>query len=236
MKVGFHVSIAGSIDEAVDRAVAADYDTFQIFTKNPRVWRVPPLNPWEVARFRDKVKRYKIRPVFGHISYLPNLASSNTDVYVKSRKSLTTELKRCIELGIPYLVTHLGSHLGAGKTFGCERIIDAINSSFSKIDGEITLLLENTAGTRNSMGSSFVDIKKLVDGIIHSDRIGICFDTCHAFAAGYDLRTEQAVNSVIEQFDNVLGWKQLKLENRIYQKGRVLLKDCSFISQKRHMI
>jgi len=219
MKIGFHVSIAGSIDVSVDKAVASDYDTFQIFTRNPRVWRVTSLNPWEVERFREKIKRHKIHPVFGHMPYLPNLASSRANVYKLSRESLTIELKRCVKLGIPYLVTHLGSHLGLGKAFGRKRIIDAINESFSKIEGEVILLLENTAGTRNSMGSSFEDIKKIVDGIIHSDRIGFCFDTCHAFAAGYDLRTEQAVNTVMERFDAVLGWERLKLVHLNDSKG-----------------
>jgi len=219
MKIGFHVSIAGSIDEAVDKAVAENYEIFQIFTRNPRVWQVIPLNPGEVGRFREKVKRYRIHPIFGHMPYLPNLASSRDGVYKRSMESLTIELKRCVELRIPYLVTHLGSHLGAGKAFGRRRMIDAINDSFSKIKGEVILLLENTAGTRNSMGSSFEDIKRVVDGIIHSDRIGVCFDTCHAFAAGYDLRTEQAVNTVIERFEEVLGWERLKLVHLNGSKG-----------------
>lgn len=219
MKLGFHISIAGSIDEAVDKAEMEDYDTFQIFTRNPRMWRITPLNPLEVERFKEKVKRYGIYPIFGHMPYLPNLASSRDSVYKHSIESLTTELKRCIELRIPYLVTHLGSHLGAGKAFGRKRIIDAINDSFSKIKGDVILLLENTAGTRNSMGSSFEDIKQIVDGIIHSDHIGVCFDTCHAFAAGYDLRTEQSVNTVIEKFEEVLEWKRLKLVHLNGSKG-----------------
>jgi deoxyribonuclease-4 len=219
MKIGFHVSIACSIDKAVDRAVAAGYNTFQIFTKSPRIWRSPLLDPLEVTRFREKVERYKMGPVFGHMPYLPNLASSRGDIYLRSIQSLTTELKRCVELGIPYLVTHLGSHLGAGKLIGRKKIIDAINQAFSKVEGAITLLLENSAGTQNSMGPSFEDIKKIVDGISHSDRIGICFDTCHAFAAGYDLRTMRAVNKVVEQFDEILGWAQLKLVHLNGSKG-----------------
>ncbi|MCK5402624.1 deoxyribonuclease IV, partial [Candidatus Bathyarchaeota archaeon] len=197
------------------------YNIFQIFTRNPRVWRVTPLNPLEVERFRKKVKRYGIHPLFAHMPYLPNLASSRDSVYSRSMESLTIELERCIKLGIPYLVTHLGSHLGAGKAFGRRRIIGAINDSFSKIKGEVILCLENTAGTRNSMGSSFEDIKKVVDGIIYSDRIGVCFDTCHAFAAGYDLRTEQAVNTVIEKFEEVLGWERLKVVHLNGSKGEL---------------
>ena len=219
MKVGFHVSIAGSIDKAVDRAVAAGYNTFQIFTKSPRMWRSSPLNPLEVTRFREKVERHKIHPVFGHMPYLPNLASSRGNVYLRSIHSLTTELRRCSELGVPYLVTHLGSHRGAGKPVGRKKIIAAINRAFSKVEGPITLLLENSAGTQNSMGSSFEDINKIIAGIRHADRIGICFDTCHAFAAGYDLRTMRAVKLVIEQFDDHLGWERLKLVHLNGSKG-----------------
>ncbi len=219
MKIGFHVSISGSIDKAVDKARAEEYNTFQIFTRNPRVWRVIPLKSLEVERFRVKVKRYGINPIFGHMLYLPNLASSRDSVYKRSMEALIIELERCVKLRIPYLVTHLGSHLGMGKAFGRRRIIGAINDSFSKIKGDITLCLENTAGTRNSMGSSFEDIKKVVDGIIQDDRIGICFDTCHAFAAGYDLRTEQAVNTVIEKFEEVLGWDRLKVVHLNGSKG-----------------
>jgi deoxyribonuclease-4 len=151
--------------------------------------------------------------------YLPNLASSRGNVYLRSIQSLTTELKRCSELGVPYLVTHLGSHLGAGKPVGQKKIRAAINQAFSKVEDSITLLLENSAGTQNSMGSSFEDINKIIAGIRHADRIGICFDTCHAFAAGYDLRTMRGVKVVIEQFDDLLGWDRLKLVHLNGSKG-----------------
>ena len=219
MRIGFHVSIVGAIDEAVDRAVAAGCNTFQVFTRNPRGWGFKPLDSGEVEMFRGKVERYGMSPVFDHMPYLPNLASSRQSIYSLSIKSLMAELKRCAELGIPYLVTHLGSHLGAGKASGLRRIIEAINEAFSEAGGDVVLLLENTAGTRNSMGSSFEDIRRVVDGIAQSDRVGVCFDTCHAFAAGYDLRTEGAVGAVVERFNEALGWERLRLVHLNDSKG-----------------
>jgi len=151
--------------------------------------------------------------------YLPNLASTREKVYALSVASLMAELKRCETLGIPFLVTHLGSHLGMGKALGAKRIIEAINSVFSKVENNVMLLLENTAGTQNSMGSSFEDIRRIIDGVEDWRRVGTCFDTCHAFAAGYDLREERDVNRVIERLDNVLGWETLRLVHLNDSKG-----------------
>jgi len=211
MRIGFHVSIADSIDEAVDRAVEIGVNTFQIFTRNPRGWQFKPLDPEEKNLFKEKLGKVDIEPVFIHMPYLPNLASPRDEVYILSVRSLTTELRRCDELGVPFLVTHLGSHLGSGKAMGFKRIIEAVNTAFSEARSEATLLLENTAGTRNSMGSSFEDIRRVIDSIAFDERVGVCFDTCHAFAAGYDLRGREAVEDVLAAFDSVLGLKRLKL-------------------------
>lgn len=219
MKLGFHVSISNSIDQAVDIVVAMECNTFQIFTRNPRGWKFQSLEPREVAAFKDKVRNYEISPIFGHMPYLPNLASAREEIYTLSVASLKAELKRCAELGIPFLVTHLGSHLGTGKAAGLKRIISAINSAFSEVGGDVVVLLENTAGTKNSMGASFEDIRQVIDGVEDSWRVGICFDTCHGFAAGYDLRKVYAVNRVIEWFDKILGWERLKLVHLNDSKG-----------------
>lgn len=219
MKIGFHVSIAESIDQAVDTAVAMECNVFQIFTRNPRGWSFQSLKPEEVAKFRNKVKEYEIDPVFDHMPYLPNLASARNEIYLRSGASLRAELNRCSELGIPFLVTHLGSHLGAGKTAGLKRIVGAINSAFNEAKDDVMVLLENTAGTKNSMGASFEDMRRVIDGVEDQQRIGVCFDTCHGFAAGYDLRDEEAVSRVIGLLDDVLGWKRLKLIHLNDSKG-----------------
>ena len=211
LKIGFHVSIIGRIDEAVDRAVEIGCNTFQIFTRNPRSWKAENLKREEVKAFIEKVERFDMQPVFAHMPYLANLASPRPNIYFLSVKTLKMELERCRILKIPYLVTHLGSHLGSGKSEGFKRIIKAINEAYSSVGGEVTLLLENTAGTKNSMGSSFEDIKYIIDNLKFPDFVGVCFDTAHAYAAGYDLRTQRAVQDVIRRFDEIIGFEKLRL-------------------------
>ena len=219
MRIGFHVSIHGSIDKAVDRAADLGCNTFQIFTRSPRQWYTAKLAPETAKAFADKVKSRDIIPVFTHMPYLPNLASPKDEVYKKSVSTLTSELERCRQLEIPYLVTHLGSHLGVGKQKGFTRLIDGINKTLSVADGEVMLLLENTAGTRNSMGSTFEDVQYIIEGLVHPERVGVCFDTSHAFAAGYDLRTEETVETTIGKINEVIGFEKLKLVHLNDSKG-----------------
>ncbi len=211
MRVGFHVSIQGSVDEAVDRASEIETNTFQMFTRNPRGWGFKPLELDETQAFKEKLVKTDINPVFVHMPYLPNLASSRNNIYELSVKSLIIELIRCDQLGVPFLVTHLGSHLGSGKVTGLKRIIDGINKAFSDAGGDTVLLLENTAGTKNSMGSFFEDIRRVIDGVTLNKRVGLCFDTCHTFASGYDLRGITEVDKVLSIFDSILGLEKLKL-------------------------
>jgi deoxyribonuclease-4 len=221
IRVGVHVSIAGSIDKAVDRAQEKGCDTFQIFSRNPRGWKVKALTESDISRFVEKLNRTGLFPPVDHMPYLPNLAAPTDDVYEKSVAALTEELERCNALQIPYLVTHLGSHRGSGKETGLQRIVDAIDTAFSGIDEAhgVMLLLENTAGTKNSMGGTFEAIRNIMDRLEHKDRIGICFDTCHAFAAGYELRTKEHLDKTLQHFDEVLGLEQLKLIHLNDAKG-----------------
>jgi len=219
LRVGFHVSIYGSIDRAVDRAAELGCNTFQIFTGNPRQWKSTELTPETAEAFSDKVKNYDMKPVFAHMPYLPNLASPRDEVHGKSVKTLTSELERCRRLEIPYLVTHLGSHLGAGMQMGFTRLINGINQAFKVTGGDVTLLLENTAGTRNSMGSTLEDIQYIIERLSHPERVGVCFDTSHAFAAGYDLRTEETVESTVRKIDEIIGFEKLKLVHLNDSKG-----------------
>jgi len=151
--------------------------------------------------------------------YLPNLASPRDEVYEKSVKTLTSELERCKQLQIPYLVTHLGSHLGEGMQTGFTRLINGFNQAFNMTGGYVTLLLENTAGTRNSMGSTLKDIQHIIEQLEYPEKVGVCFDTCHAFAAGYDLRTEETVETTIKQIDDIIGFEKLKLVHLNDSKG-----------------
>jgi len=211
LKIGFHVSIVGRIDEAVDRAVELGCNTFQVFTRNPRSWKAENLKSEEVKAFIDKVEKFDMQPVFAHMPYLANLASPRQNIYEKSVETLKMELERCRVLRIPYLVTHLGSHLGAGKNEGFKRIIQAIDEAYSSLGEGVMLLLENTAGTRNSMGGSFEDIKHIIENLRSPELVGVCFDTAHGYAAGYDLRTPKAVQETIRRFDETIGFERLRL-------------------------
>ena len=219
MRIGFHVSIQGSIDTSVDRAAELNCSTFQIFTRNPRQWQATQFTPETAKAFSDKVKKYGMQPVFVHMPYLPNLASPRDEVYEKSVKTLTSELERCRQLKIPYLVTHLGSHLGAGMQTGFTRLIKGINQALNDTDGDVMLLLENTAGTRNSMGSTFEDIQHIIEQLFHNEWVGVCFDTSHAFAAGYDLSTKETVETTIRKIEEIIGFEKLKLVHLNDSKG-----------------
>jgi deoxyribonuclease-4 len=219
MKLGLHLSIQGSIDRVVDRAVERGCNTLQMFSRNPRGWRSRKLGFGEIKSFKIKLRESGVWPVFIHTPYLLNLASPKEEVYRKSVDALKDELCRADKLGVPYVVTHMGSHLGRGKSEGFRRIVNAVNNSFSTVENAIIILLENTAGTRNSIGSSFEDIKQIASRIEDKQRIGVCFDTCHAFAAGYDLVSRDAVEHTLQRFDNLVGLKKLKLVHLNDSKG-----------------
>ena len=218
VNVGVHVSISGSLDLAVDRAKDAGCDVFQIFSRNPRGWAVQPPTDEVCNKFRAKVKTTGILPV-DHMPYLPNLASPKNEIYEKSVQALTTELDRCGVLGIPFLVTHLGHHLGDGIAGGRARVIRAINIALGASDNSVMLLLENTAGEKNSVGSSFEHIHGIIEGLDKQERVGVCFDTCHAFAAGYELRTEEGIAETLALFDEQVGTKSLKIVHINDAKG-----------------
>jgi deoxyribonuclease-4 len=211
LRLGVHISIAGSIDLSVGRAIEKNCNTFQIFTRNPRGWAHKTLNSSQINRFKKKLARSNINPVIAHMPYLPNLASPKEDVYSNSKRVLKVELSRCKSLKIPYLVTHLGSHLGRGKAYGFNRIITAINGALKEIDSETVLLLENTAGSKNSMGTNFDDIAHILNEIKENDRVGVCFDTCHAYAAGYDLKTEGEIKRTLKMFEKIIGTERIKV-------------------------
>jgi deoxyribonuclease-4 len=221
VRIGYHTSIAGSVEQAIDRALVLGCNTFQMFTRSPRRWGFNALDEEAVLRFKAKLAAVDMRPVFVHMPYLPNLASPRNAVYEKSVASLLAEVQRCERLAVPYLVTHLGSHLGTGKPAGLRRIVDAFDKTLNAADSNVTVLLENTAGTRRSMGSTFEDLKRVIDGVSDAHDLGVCFDTAHAFAAGYDLRSLPSINRVIEAIDNVLSWNRIKLVHLNDSKGEL---------------
>ncbi|HJJ35267.1 MAG TPA: deoxyribonuclease IV [Methanocorpusculum sp.] len=199
IKLGFHVSIAGSLPLAVSRAEENGCDTFQIFTRSPRVWAAKPIEPAVAKAFKDALTVSGIGPVVDHMPYLPNPAAEKPEIYARSIFTMTEELDRCDQLKIPYLVTHLGHHgKEDGHKKGQEKVIAAIGQALDESEGETMILLENTANEKNTVGGTFTDVGVIADALSNEKRIGFCFDTCHAAAAGYDLKGHGA--------ETVFGW------------------------------
>ncbi len=204
-KLGCHVSITGNVDKAFDRAKIIGCETFQIFLKSPRMWRLRIFNEKEVANFKAKSKTYSIAPIIGHISYLPNLASQNEEIYKKSIHSFVKEIKLCKLLEIPYLVIHSGSYKGNSFEKGFVTYISSIMKGIEAAEGKIMLLVENTGSTKNSLTAKFEHIEKVLNEINDKKSVGTCFDTCHAYAAGYDLSTARSVNKTLEDIESTFG-------------------------------
>jgi deoxyribonuclease-4 len=209
--VGVHVSIAKSIDLAVDRAREIGCDTFQIFSRSPRGWGYKDLTGEQVKAFREKMKESGIAVPVDHMPYLPNLASPRGEHYRKSVDTLKAELHRSGQLGIPYLVTHLGHYHDEGKEGGYAGVIGAVNEAFPAVENDVMLLLETTANEKNTVGGTFEDIRHIMDGIDIPERVGVCFDTCHTFVAGYELRTAEGIWKTMDHFDEVIGLSRLKV-------------------------
>jgi deoxyribonuclease-4 len=220
MKVGCHVSMADGIDKAVDRAQAIKCDVFQIFTRSPRMWKYRILGDDEVTAFKQKLRESGISPVFSHMPYLPNLSSSNMPAYEKSVVTLRIELTRCNLLDIPYLVTHLGSHLGKGLESGIDQIVNAIDTAIRGLSSAPVILLENTSGKTNEVGSTFEEINTIIESV-STDRIGVCFDTCHAFARGYDISSSKGIDSTIKNIEDTVGFDRVKLVHLNDSKGEL---------------
>lgn len=195
MILGRHVSIGSSIANSVSTARRLECNAMQIFTRNPRGWEAKSLTEQDINEFIDARKTYKLDAVVSHMPYLPNLASPNVDVYNRSTDTLLNELDRCEALGIDYLVLHLGSHLGKGTNDGARRVASAVSKACGKAK-HTKILLENQAGQKNSIGSKIDELVSILEEI-DDKKAGFCFDTCHAFAAGYDIRKEDVINEII---------------------------------------
>ena len=222
MQIGCHVSISGAIENAVDNAVERECSAFQIFTRSPRSWHVKDLTSENIKNFKNKLEESKIDrfATTAHMPYLPNLSSPAPDAYKKSIDTMKKEVKRCGELGIPYLVTHLGSHMGTGEEEGIKRLQKALMEA-AKIKNDVTILLENTAGQKNSVGSDFDQLASIFFSLKPSKKFGICFDTCHAFAAGYNLTTQKDVKETFDKFDEAIGFEHLKILHLNDSKGKI---------------
>lgn len=210
--IGAHVSVAGGLTKAPDRAAAIGARAFALFTRNQRQWAAKPLAPEEIASFKKACQAAGYGPgqILAHGSYLINLGHSEQGPLTRSRQALIAELRRCEALGIARLCLHPGSHLRLLTEQAClARIAASLNQALVATEG-VTICLENTAGQGSNLGWHFTHLARLLAGVRQQERIGVCLDTAHAFAAGYDLRTEEVWQETLEAFDRTIGFGFLR--------------------------
>jgi deoxyribonuclease IV len=211
MKFGAHMSISGGLHKAFAHGERAGCDTIQIFSKNQQQWRAKPLAEQDIAQFKAEQQRSGFAPIIVHDSYLINLASPNDELWEKSIAAFAEELERCAALGIPYIVTHPGAHTGSGEETGLRREADALNRLFDAGTGAgVMVLLETTAGQGTCLGHRFEHLARLIELANQPARLGVCVDTCHILAAGYDIRTPETYAATFEEFDRVIGVERIK--------------------------
>lgn len=211
MRFGFHVSIGSGFPKAVAKAVETNCDTIQIFSHNPRGWSGRDLDPAEADAFREAAGNNGINPVIVHMPYLPNLAAADADLYEKSVLLLVDDLKRACLLGASFLVTHIGHRGNASEEEGLRKVARALDRAFSSVHNSVMLLLENSAGQGSEIGCTFGHLKKIIHMTETKNRMGICLDTAHAFAAGYDIATKDGLEKTLSDFDQTIGIERLML-------------------------
>jgi deoxyribonuclease-4 len=208
--LGAHESIAGGIPRAFERAASVGCRCLQVFTKNSNQWSAKPLSEEDIANYKTAQSKTSIRHVVAHDTYLINLCAPDKSILKQSREAFVDELRRCESLGIPYLNFHPGAHLGTGEDTGIKLIIESLNIAHEQTKGfTVVSVLETTAGQGTSIGYRFEHLRKIIDGVDDPARLAVCIDTCHIFAAGYDIRTWKGYEQTMEEFNNVLGLEKL---------------------------
>jgi deoxyribonuclease-4 len=207
MLLGAHESIAGGVSKAFERAQADTAECLQVFTKNARGWAAKPLEPEEISLFKAEARRTRL-PAIAHCTYLVNLSAEDGELRRKSRAGFTDELSRCAQLGIPWLVLHPGAH--ADLAAGIALISEGLDQALASVPKEAGVLLEVTAGQGTSIGHQFEQIAQILDKTRRADRVGVCLDTCHLYAAGYDIRSAEGFSRTLAQLDRAVGLAKVK--------------------------
>ncbi len=204
------MSIAGGVHTAIERGNRIGCTAIQMFVKNNNQWRGKPLTPNEAATYKGLLAKSSIGPVVVHDTYLINLCAKDKRILRKSRAALKDELDRCELLGVPYLNFHPGAHVGQGEEEGVKLVGESLNLIHEQTRGyRVKSVIETTAGQGTSLGYRFEQIRKLMDAVEERDRIAVCLDTCHVFAAGYDIATEKGYEDTFQEFDNTIGLNRL---------------------------
>jgi deoxyribonuclease IV len=208
--LGSHMSISGGVHTAVDRATSIGCTALQVFTKNNNQWNGKPLTDEDIENYKRKIAEATITPVVAHDSYLINLCAVNPDTLEKSRTAFVDELTRCEQLGIQLLNFHPGAHGGAGEEDGIKQIIESLNIAHEKTKGfKVLSVVEVTAGQGTTVGYKLEHIEKIINYVDAPNRMAVCVDTCHIFAAGYDIRTEEGYEKTFKEFDSIIGLNRL---------------------------
>ena len=210
--IGAHVSASGGVENAIKNAKEIGATAFALFTKNQRQWIAPELTPSQITLFRDLMAKegFSAGQILPHDSYLINLGHPDSDGLEKSRDSFFEEMRRCELLGLDRLNFHPGSHLKRIDEEGSlQRIAESINMALDRSKG-VTAVLENTAGQGSNLGYKFEHLAYIIDRVEDKSRVGVCLDTCHTFAAGYDLRTKEALDATFAEFDRIIGFGYLR--------------------------
>jgi deoxyribonuclease-4 len=209
---GSHLSVAGGLHHALTKAAEYEFDSVQLFSKSPSQWAAKPITEEDAALFRRTRRKSKLKPVIVHDSYLINLASPEPALWRKSVEAFAEEVRRCETIGAAYLVTHPGAHLDAGEDAGIARVILALNEVHERCpDCKVKVLLETTAGMGSTLGHRFEHLAAMIDGCEHPERVGVCLDTCHVFAAGYPLAPEAEYRRTMREFDRLVGLRRIKV-------------------------
>lgn len=209
--LGAHTSISGGVSTAIDRANKLNFTAIQIFSKNNNRWKAKPLDEKEINSFKEKWAKSKIQFIVVHDSYLINLCAKDKALLKKSRTAFIDELKRCEQLGIKYLNFHPGAHTGQGEEDGLKIIAESINIAHDETKNyNVKSMLETTAGQGTNLGSTFEQLKKIIDMVEEKDRMCVCIDTAHIFAAGYDIKTKKGYLKTMKEFDDIIGLDLLK--------------------------
>src|SRR4030067_1091957 len=210
MMLGAHMSIAGGVDKAIERGASLSCTAIQIFTKNSNQWDGRPITEDEVVRFKTLLRKSSIKQIIAHDSYLINLASGSSELRERSVNALISEVDRCRTLEIPYVVITPGAHTGVGEDEGIKNIIHSLDIICAKTDGwGVDIALETTAGQGTNIGYRFEHLSRIITGVKYNNRIKTCIDTCHIFAAGYDIRTPEGYEKVIDEFNKLVGLDRL---------------------------
>jgi len=206
--IGAHISIGKGYTQALITAEKIGANTMQFFTRNPRGAKAKALNPVDAQQYIEDVEKLGFGSALAHSPYIINMASPSDDLWQLAVKLITEDMERLQSLNVPYLCLHPGSHVGSGIQAGIDRICTALNQAFSSTDSQVMVLLETMAGSGTEIGSSFEELRLIMEGCRYPERIGICFDTCHVYAAGYDIK--ENLDDVLQHFDNCLGINTLK--------------------------